>query len=104
MTFVCYETPVTHQDPPERREVHYEGSVQGVGFRYTALHIAGGCDVSGYIRNLSDGRVQVVAEGSPAQLAEFLATVSRAMEANINHTDVVKSPATGEFAGFQMRF
>src|SRR6187455_864933 len=49
--------------PTERRRVWYEGRVQGVGFRYTARGLAGGFPVSGYVRNLDDGRVELVAEG-----------------------------------------
>jgi acylphosphatase len=49
----------------------YAGHVQGVGFRYTVRHLAGGFQVSGFVRNLADGRVEVVAEGTPAELTGF---------------------------------
>ena len=44
-------------------QAFYEGRVQGVGFRYTARRIAAGFDVAGYVRNLADGRVELVASG-----------------------------------------
>jgi acylphosphatase len=47
------------------------GRVQGVGFRYFAAHAAAGTGVSGYARNLDDGRVEVYAVGTPAQLSEL---------------------------------
>jgi len=53
-------------------QVFYEGRVQGVGFRYTARRVAAGFDVSGYVRNLPDGRVELVASGDPDEIDGFL--------------------------------
>ena len=47
----------------QRRKVHFRGRVQGVGFRYTVRGVASGFAVTGYVKNLPDGRVLVVAEG-----------------------------------------
>ena len=47
------------------------GRVQGVGYRYFAMRIAESLGVSGFVRNLADGRVEVVAEASEEVLAEF---------------------------------
>ena len=49
----------------ERRRVVYTGRVHGVGFRFTARRIAGKVPVTGYVRNLPDGRVELLAEGEP---------------------------------------
>ncbi|MFM8807561.1 MAG: acylphosphatase, partial [Chthoniobacterales bacterium] len=56
-------------------QVFYEGRVQGVGFRYTARRVAAGFDVSGYVRNLSDGRVELLASGEPDEVDGFLASL-----------------------------
>jgi acylphosphatase len=56
----------------ERVTVLYSGRVQGVGFRATVRHIACGYDVTGTVRNLSDGRVELVAEGARTELNAFL--------------------------------
>ena len=56
-------------------QVFYEGRVQGVGFRYTARRVAAGFDVSGYVRNLADGRVELLASGDPAEVDDFLAAL-----------------------------
>ena len=45
------------------KRVHCRGIVQGVGFRYTMKTVAAGFAVAGYVRNLPDGRVEVVLEG-----------------------------------------
>ena len=45
-------------------EIFYSGRVQGVGFRYTAKTVAAGFEITGTVRNLPDGRVELVAEGA----------------------------------------
>jgi len=56
----------------ERVTVLYSGRVQGVGFRATVRYIACGYDVTGTVRNLPDGRVELVAEGTRDELKAFL--------------------------------
>ncbi len=87
----------------ERREVLYSGTVQGVGFRYTARRIAARFAVTGYVRNLTDGRVRLVAEGSPAELNRFLAEVRDEFGPLIDDVETVTSPASGEFSRFDIR-
>jgi acylphosphatase len=53
------------------RRYHIRGRVQGVGFRYFVERVAGELGVNGYTRNLDDGRVEVYATGTEAQLSEF---------------------------------
>lgn len=53
-------------------QVFYEGRVQGVGFRYSVRHIAKGFNVTGWVRNLSDGRVELQANGEPEEVDAFL--------------------------------
>jgi acylphosphatase len=48
-----------------------KGRVQGVGYRYFAISAAGRCGVVGTVRNLPDGTVEAVAEGTPAAVADF---------------------------------
>lgn len=87
----------------ERREVFYEGLVQGVGFRYTARSIASGFQVSGFVRNLSDGRVQLRAEGAPQELDRYLAAVKARMDRYITSIESASQAATGEYDGFEIR-
>jgi acylphosphatase len=86
-----------------RYEVHYSGRVQGVGFRWTAVRIAGGLDVTGFVRNLGDGRVQLVAEGSAAELDRLLAELRAAMGANIRDEHIDRSVAMGSFHAFSIQ-
>lgn len=77
--------------------------MQGVGFRYTTREIAGRYQVSGYVQNLSDGRVGLVAEGEPAELDGFLTSIAERMRRYVTHIDSRTSPATGEFIQFEIR-
>jgi acylphosphatase len=94
------DVPQTHQ----RMTVHYSGHVQGVGFRYTTRSIAHRHAVVGYVRNLPDGRVELVAEGQPRELKQFLGEVRDYFQNQIRDekTDV-QPAAAGEFLGFDIR-
>jgi acylphosphatase len=95
---------VSAEEHGERREVYYRGRVQGVGFRYTVRRIASRLAVSGYVKNLPDGRVLLVAEGQPDELDRLLAAVR--LELGRYTSDVGESvgPASGQFDGFDIRF
>jgi acylphosphatase len=86
-----------------RRTSYFSGRVQGVGFRYTARSIARGFDVKGYVRNLPDRRVEVVAEGQADEIDRFLAEIGQKMEGFIKNRTDDDSPATGEFSDFGVR-
>lgn len=89
---------------PVRRTVHFSGCVQGVGFRYTAESIAARFSVTGFVRNLHDGRVELVAEGSETELDRFQDAVEQALRANIREVSVTNATATGEFTSFRIAF
>ena len=93
----------TAKAAPERREVHFSGRVQGVGFRYTTRQIAARFRVCGFVRNLRDGRVELVVEGDAGELDGFLAAVEGELERHIEHREVSVLPASGEFGGFEVR-
>ena len=87
----------------QRRVYHFSGRVQGVGFRYTAQHIARGHPVKGYVRNLPDGRVEMVMEAEEKDMDAVVASLKREMDRNIQRVDVSNGKPTGEFADFSIR-
>ena len=89
---------------PVRLHVFYKGQVQGVGFRYTAVRLARGFGVSGYVQNLPDGRVELVAEGDRREVESFVARVGEVMAGHIRHADIQQGATTGEFEGFAIRY
>lgn len=98
---IAFATPMIASDL-FRREVFYSGRVQGVGFRWTAKHIAQGFAVTGFVTNLLDQRVRLVVEGAPGEIDRFLAALRERMDANIKDVAVATAPATGEFASFEI--
>lgn len=86
-----------------RMQVFYSGRVQGVGFRYTAKTTAMGFEVTGTVRNLADGRVEMVAEGTREELEAFRQAIREAgLGGFIRDEQVSWSSATGEFRGFEI--
>lgn len=87
-----------------RAEITIRGYVQGVGFRWFASRAAARHGVVGWISNQPDGSVRIVAEGAPAALDAFTAAVRRGPPGGeVSDVQIVRGPATGRFAGFQIR-
>lgn len=86
-----------------RSTCSFSGNVQGVGFRYTTMSIAQRYDVVGYVRNLSDGRVELVIEGSESYRMDLISEIKQHMNGFISEANIVESAATGEFSRFSIR-
>ena len=83
--------------------VYYSGHVQGVGFRYTAKTVATGFEVTGVVRNLPDGRVELIAEGVRDELEAFQGAIREAgLENFIRNESISWSDAAGDFRGFEI--
>ena len=83
--------------------VYYSGRVQGVGFRYTVKSLTPGFEVTGTVRNLPDGRVELVAEGAREELDAFRQAVRESGLARlIQREEEFWSEADGSFRGFEI--
>lgn len=87
----------------QRTTVLFSGHVQGVGFRYTTHSIARQFEVTGYVQNLPDRRVELVAEGERKEIDAFLQDVRERFFNHIRDERIDTGPATGEFSGFEIR-
>ncbi|RKY42654.1 MAG: acylphosphatase [Candidatus Makaraimicrobium thalassicum] len=88
----------------QRIHVLYTGTVQGVGFRFTAERIALRLGITGFVKNRSDGNVEAVCEGDRQQLEAFLKGMSENMYGYIGDSRVDWEPPRGEFSSFEIRF
>lgn len=80
------------------------GMVQGVGFRYFAYRLAGQLDLVGWVRNLPDGRVQLVAEGLPEPLERLARDLKVGPSAaSVTDVDIKWSEPTGNFRDFEIK-
>ncbi|MEM4231767.1 MAG: acylphosphatase [Candidatus Nitrosocaldus sp.] len=87
----------------KRVKVFAEGMVQGVGYRYNVKHIAMKHKVKGYVKNLDDGRVEIVAEGDDEPISRFLEDIRiRREPIYVEDMDVRYEEPTGEFKTFKI--
>ena len=89
-------------------DVHHEsiffsGHVQGVGFRYSVLQVAREFEVSGYVSNLADGRVQLEAEGTAAEITAFVDAVQEKMHGYIRKVERSAGQRAAAFSGFVIK-
>jgi acylphosphatase len=90
-----------------RRALHclIEGQVQGVGYRYFAIRMAGKLNLNGYVRNLPGGDVEVVAEGEEAPLLEFLEDLKRGPSySEVRAVRITWKKPEGRFNSFAVRY
>ena len=88
---------------PERLHVYFSGHVQGIGFRYSVKQLTLEFEVTGWIKNLPDGRVEMVAEGKHYELETFQAAIPDAgLRRFIHETHSNWSEGTGEFKDFEI--
>ncbi len=88
----------------KRLHAYYYGSVQGIGFRYTAERIANSSKLTGWVRNLSDGRVEVMIEGGEPEIGLFLRKINDIFKGYTRDVETEWDEATGEFSEFDIRF
>ncbi|MGC9451557.1 MAG: acylphosphatase [Oceanipulchritudo sp.] len=82
----------------------FSGRVQGVGFRYSTLQVAREYDVSGYVKNLSDGRVQLEAEGDEREVRAFIGEVTDRLGVFIRKTERNEAWRQPAYKGFTIGF
>lgn len=82
-----------------------EGHVQGVGFRVFTIRKANEMGVDGWVRNLRDGSVEVIAEGQRTDLDKLLSALRRGpTSASVTNVKPDWRSATGEFDGFNVKY
>jgi acylphosphatase len=87
------------------RQVFFEGRVQGVGFRYTARQVAKGFNVTGWVKNLPDGRVEMQVSGESDEVNAFLDALERSeLGSFIRNKQVKEIEPPADAKGFQISF
>lgn len=97
--------PAVKGESRERVHAYVSGVVQGVGFRaFTVAAVtAGGLKVTGWVRNLEDGRVEIVAEGTPEDLKKLMDAVAQGPRGSrVDKVEQKKETYTGEFKKFRV--
>lgn len=87
----------------QHETVFFTGRVQGVGFRYQAAQAAKEYEVSGFVVNLPDGRVQLEAEGEVKEVDAFVTAVGDRMHGFIRKIERSSAQRAPKFKGFMIR-
>ena len=87
------------------KQVFYEGRVQGVGFRYTTKQLAMGFEVTGWVRNLADGRVEMLVAGEDEELEAFLEEMRNSvLGGHIRGEEIAPVDPPDDLQGFAIRY
>lgn len=84
------------------KRVCYSGRVQGVGFRYSTCRIAERFAVSGYVKNLPDGTVEMLVEGEPTRVDAFMAALAEEMKGYIRNVQESQQSSGAGYQGFRV--
>ena len=87
----------------KRLHLYYSGSVHGVGFRFTAERTALSLGLTGWVKNLNDGRVEIICEGTAKAIDEFRSKIQAVFGEYIIKTEAIVEEPSGEFTGFDIR-
>jgi acylphosphatase len=88
---------VTHES------VFFTGHVQGVGFRFSTLQVAKEFEVTGFVKNLLDGRVQLEVEGNAEEIDSFLAVLEEKMHGYIRKMERSRRVGPAQYNGFTIQ-
>lgn len=94
---------MTRQDMIRKRIIFY-GRVQGVGFRYHAMHAADSIGLTGWVRNEYDGTVMMEVQGEESLIDQMIQTLNRAMYIDIQEMAVKNLPVDENERGFRVRY
>jgi acylphosphatase len=87
----------------ERAKIYFAGRVQGVGFRYSCRQVAKGFSLTGMVKNLDDGRVELVVEGEREEIEEFLKEIQEShLKSFIRQQIIEWSQAQNDLTGFNI--
>ena len=82
--------------------IFYSGTVQGVGFRYTVERFATSLKLAGWVKNLSDGRVEILVEGPKEDIEKLIQQVDAHFEGYIKDKEISFNLVQGQFEDFSI--
>ena len=86
------------------KHIIFTGRVQGIGFRFTAFNIANRCQLTGVVRNLPDGSVEMLTQGNPDDIADCIRNIKESFSGYIKETKIEEAPLNPEYKDFKITF
>ena len=86
------------------KNIIFIGRVQGVGFRFTAHRIAKRCQLTGFVRNLSDGTVEMLAQGQPEDVDDCIRDIEESFSGYVRETKTEEIPPDTRYRNFKITF
>ena len=86
------------------KHIVFTGRVQGVGFRFTAFHIANRCQLSGWVRNCTNGDVEMVVQGRPDNIDDCIGDIQKSFAEYIRETKIEEVPPDPKYEDFKITF
>jgi acylphosphatase len=87
-----------------QKRVCFSGRVQGVGFRYATCAVAAKFKVTGTVKNLPDGRVELIAEAQAGEIDRFIDAIKNEMRSYVSDMTIEMAPPTGRFEDFRIAY
>ena len=91
-------------DPMSAKRIIFRGQVQGVGFRYTSLRIVAGYEVTGFVRNLPDGTVEMSAQGTKTEIDNCIRDIQEYFGGYIRDFAVEEIPYNPRYTDFRISY
>ena len=86
------------------KHIIFSGHVQGIGFRFTALNIANRYGLVGFVRNLHDGTVEMVAQGNDEDIADCIRDINESFTGYVAETQIEDAAANPQYKTFKITF
>ncbi len=86
------------------RHIIFKGSVQGVGFRFTAHRMAGRHQIAGYVRNVRDGTVEMLAQGSAEDIDDCIRDIQDSLAGYVREVKIEEVPPNPRYKDFKITF
>lgn len=86
------------------KHIVFKGRVQGVGFRFTALRMASRYQLTGYVRNMPDGAVEMLAQGQAADIDDCISDIDESFADYVKETIINDVPADPKYTDFKITF
>ena len=86
------------------KHIIFSGSVQGVGFRFTAHRMAGRHQLTGYVRNLPDGTVEMLAQGPAEDIDDCIRDIQNCLTSHVREVKTVEVPPNPTYKDFKITF